>query len=255
MLPVINLGPLAIQTPGLILLIGVWLGLLRTERFARKLGVNPNLIYNLTLISFLVGILAARLSFAAQNSQAFSDNLLGLLALTPSMLDPIGGSAAGLLTAIIYLTRKKMPVWHTLDAFTPAAAIIMVILGISHLASGQAYGIPAELPWSISLWGANRHPSQIYETVSATIIAILIWPRKHLFASNIPGIRFLGFIALSAATRIFLETFRGDSQMVFSIVRVAQLVGWILLAATLWLIGWKFSSQSHRSNTITGNDS
>lgn len=244
MLPVVDLGPLSIQTSGLLLLIGVWVGLLRTERYARQLGLDPNRIYNLALISLLTGLVGARLAYAVQNPGAFSNNLLGLLALTPQMLDLPGGIAAGLLAAGIYAQRRNLPLWRTLDAFSPAAAIIMIVVGLSHLASGNAYGSPADLPWSITLWGSRRHPAQIYETLAATVIAALIWPRKGQRWAAPPGIRFLTLAASSSAARLFLEAFRGDSQILFASLRTAQLVSWMLLAVSLYLIRRRLADQN-----------
>lgn len=242
MLPTINIGPLAIQTPGLVLLIGLWVGLLRTERFARKLGLDPSRIYNLVLISLLAGLAAARLSYAAQNPGAFSSNLLGLLALTPNMLDPLGGIAVAILAGLIYGRRKNLPLWSTLDALTPAVAIFLIVLGLSHLASGKAYGAPADLPWSVTLWGANRHPSQIYEIFAASAAAALVWPRQNQVWANAPGARFLAFTAFTASFRIFLEAFRGDSTLILYSVRLPQVIGLLILAWSMWLFGRRLSS-------------
>ncbi len=244
MLPVVDLGPLSIQTSGLLLLIGVWVGLLRTERYARKLGLDANQIYNLAAIGLISGLVGARLAYAAQNAPAFSRNLLALLSLKPEMLDPLAGMAVGLLTAFIYGQQKKVPFWPTLDAFTPAAAIIMIVIGFSHLASGKAFGAPANLPWSITLWGTERHPTQIYEILAAIVIAALIWPREHQKWAGTPGVRFLILLAASAGARLFLEAFRGDSLLIFTSLRIAQVVAWLILAGVLWLIARRLSSQA-----------
>lgn len=248
MFPTLNIGPLAIHTPGLILLIGVWVGLLRTERFARQLRLDPNRIYNLVLISLLSGLVGARLAYAAENPGAFSGNLLGLLALTPNMLDPFGGIAAALLVALIYGRKKNLPLWATLDALTPAAAVFMIVLGFSHLASGKAYGAPTELPWSVFLSGANRHPTQLYEILAAVTAAVLVWPRSNQVWAEIPGVRFLALSSLSAAFRIFLEAFRGDSTVVFIVFRLPQLIGLLILAWSLWMLGRRFSSNIIAAN-------
>ena len=47
MFPVINIGPLAIQSFGLIILIGVWLGLSWSERNAAKFEIKSDLIFTL----------------------------------------------------------------------------------------------------------------------------------------------------------------------------------------------------------------
>jgi prolipoprotein diacylglyceryltransferase len=65
----------------------------------------------------------------------------------------------------------------------------------------------------------------------------LIWFRK---TDPPPGITFLTFAALTAASRLFLEAFRGDSTLIFGGLRVAQVVAWIVLALAL------FASESIR---------
>jgi len=63
-----------------------------------------------------------------------------------------------------------LPLWPALDALTPGLAAVMIAIGLAHIASGDAFGSPADLPWAIQLWGARRHPTQIYETLAAALI-------------------------------------------------------------------------------------
>ncbi len=50
------------------------------------------------------------------------------------------------------------------------------------------------------------------------------------------GINFLLAVALSAAARVLLEAFRGDSVIWLGGFRAAQVVGVVVLAAALWLM-------------------
>jgi phosphatidylglycerol:prolipoprotein diacylglycerol transferase len=149
------------------------------------------------------------------------------------LLDPFAGAAFGLIAALVYGQRKSLTLWPALDALTPGLAVFAVFLGLSHLASGSAFGAPTRLPWGIDLWGAHRHPTQIYETILAGLIAWMVWPGLGFVRTQTPGRRFLIFIALSAAARLFLEAFRGDSSLVLGGLRAAQIVAWVILAASL----------------------
>ena len=235
MLPILNLGPLAIQTPGLILLIGVWIGLTQAEKYARFLKIDSDHIYSLSLLTMVAGIFGARLSFAAQNPAAFQNNWTGLFSLTLQMMDTFGGGVIGLLAAFIYGQRKGLPFWKTLDVFTPGFAVLAIAFGFAQLSSGDAFGAPANLPWSIHLWGEWRHPSQIYFILSAGLIALLVWPRSGS-QFNPSGVRFLVWIGSSALARIFLETFRGDSPILIESLRSSQITAWLILAGALVLL-------------------
>ena len=234
MLPILHIGPLAIQTPGLILLIGLWLGLSAAERQASRHGLNASQVYNLVLASVITGIVAARLAYAGRYPAAFLDNPASLFSLNPGLLDAWGGAAGALLAALLYGRRSRLPFWPALDGLTHLLAVFALALALSHLASGDAFGAPADLPWSIFLWGASRHPSQLYEATAALFILLALWPGKGLFQPGVPGTRFLGFIALSAAARLFLEAFRGDSVLLLNGLRQAQLLAWLVLALSLW---------------------
>jgi len=137
MLPVLNIGPLALQTPGLVLLIGLWLGLSLAEKFSAKRGVTPNLLYNLAFIALVAGVIGARLAYVFRYPNAFVSSPPNLISLNLGLLDPMGGLAVGLISGAIYTQRKKMALWPTLDALTPLLAVMAITLGLSHLASGR----------------------------------------------------------------------------------------------------------------------
>ncbi len=234
MLPSLQLGPLAIQLSGLLILAGIWLGLSLAERHAARFGVKPADLSSLTLIALLAGLVGARLSFVLRYPAAFAANPLSIFSINPGLLDPFGGLAAALLAALIFGQRKHLPLWGSLDALTPALAVFMLFAGLAHLASGAAFGAPSTLPWALSLWGERRHPSQVYEIIAAATILALLWPGRAWARSARPGVYFLAFVAASAAARLFLEAFRGDSQLVFANLRAAQLAAWLALAGALF---------------------
>ena len=180
MLPILHIGPLAIQTPGLILLLGLWIGISLTERQAHHHAIPAGKIYNLLLWPAAAGIVAARLSYIASHFSSFAESPGSIVSLNTALLDPWAGAAGAFLAALIYGHRSQLPFWNTLDALTHLLAVFAVASGLSHLASGDAYGAPADLPWSIWLWGANRHPSQIYEGKSAVFILFALLPRSEL---------------------------------------------------------------------------
>lgn len=242
MFPVVNIGPLAIQTPGLILLLGIWLGLTFSEKQAGKANVDSNLLYNLVLIGLLTGLLGARLTFAALHLNAFINTPLNLIALTATMLDPYGGVLIGSLSMFIYGQRKKLTLYPVLDALTPFLMVMQIMISLANLASGEGYGLPTNMPWGIELWGAIRHPSQIYEIIAGLIILGLVW--RYRSPKDVPGMTFFRFLALSAATRLFLEAYREDTILLAANVRLAQLVAWGLLALAFWKLGHLIRQQS-----------
>lgn len=236
MLPILQIGPFAVQTPGLILLLALWLGLNLAERHAARHNLHPETLYNLTFISLAAGLLGARLFYVAQNLPAFAADPAGLISLNPGLLDPAGGAAAGIIASLIYGQRKKLPLPPTLDALTPALAVLVIGTALANLASGVGFGLETSLPWGIELWGAKRHPTQVYEALAASAILLLLWPGRGAIARRLshPGSQFLIFLALSALSRLTFDAFRADSPALANGWRLAQIQAWLLLALALW---------------------
>jgi phosphatidylglycerol:prolipoprotein diacylglycerol transferase len=234
MLPIVQIGPAAVQLPGLLLLAGIWLGSLMAERQARRLGLQDETVERLIFVALLAGIVGARLGYALRFLEVYLRDPLALLALSPVTLAPEVGVAVGGMAALVYGQRKGLTFWPTLDALTPGVAALAIGLALARLASGDAFGAPTEMPWAVELWGARRHPSQAYELLGAVLILLLILRLRS--GSSFPGLAFGLFTALTAGTRLFLEAFRGDSVLWFGGLRSAQVVSLGILLAALVLM-------------------
>lgn len=234
MLPVLQIGPLALQLPGLLLLLSLWLGLSLAERFSPRCGVSAGVLYNLVFAALLAGVLGARLSYILQYPEAFVANPRSVFSLNPGLLDPWGAIAGALLALLILGQHYHLGFWPTLDALTPLFAVLAIGLALTNFSSGAGFGAPTSLPWGIELWGARRHPTQLYETLAALVILVILWPGRPAIQSWAAGKYFLTFILLSALARLVLEAFHGDSRLVFGGFRLVQVLAWIVIAASLW---------------------
>lgn len=238
MFPVVQIGPASIQTPGLLLIIGVWIGLSLCEKFSRDFQVDPDKIYRLALTTIASGIMGARLGYIIRYSHIFSANPVDIFSLNPQLLDPSAGLLFAGMGGLIFIQRSRMEIWKTLDGLTPAFVTIIISISLANLASGDAYGSPTNLPWGIFLWGEMRHPSQILETVGSILILLFILPlrnRQSGIATLYPGLVFLRLIIFSSVARVFFEAFRGESVLILGNMRIAQVIAWIILAFALYL--------------------
>jgi phosphatidylglycerol---prolipoprotein diacylglyceryl transferase len=243
MFPTVQLGPLNIQAPGLVIIISLWAGLSLAEKFAKRNGYPADKIYNLVLVSLIAGVIGARLSFVLSNISVFAVSLSSIVSLNPGLLDPFGGTVTALLAAVIYGYKNHLEIWSTLDTLTPFFAVVMIGIGVSHLSSGNAYGAETSLPWGFNLWGAMRHPSQVYEIVASSVTLLIIW---HDFSKNVsPGIHFLKFFIITSIWIILLEGFRGDSQIFVAGIRSNQIIALITLAVSVILYEERISIKAN----------
>lgn len=231
MYPYLNIGPLLIQTAGLVSILGLWLASLLTEREARRLNLNLADLNALMFLSLVAGVIGARLGYALRYLDAYLQSPLSLFSLNTSTLSAFDGVALGLVVGIIVAVRKNIPFRPLLDSFAPGLALFLAAQGAAHFLSGSAYGAPTSQPWSIFLWGEYRHPTQVYETVlSLAVLGLALWKPLGRPGS---GLNFVIVAALSALSRVFLEAFRGDSDFIAGGFRPAQLAALGIFAICL----------------------
>ncbi|MEJ2010859.1 MAG: prolipoprotein diacylglyceryl transferase [Anaerolineales bacterium] len=231
MLPVLQIGPLAIQLPGVLLLAGVWFALLAAERGALRRAIPAERMTNMILISLVAGILGARLGYALRFIELYLEQPLALFALNLNTLSNFEGFIAAILAGVICIQRWRLPVLDVLDALAPGLALFMIAIGLAHLASGDAFGAVSSVPWSIELWGAERQPSQVYEIIAAVLIyGFILRLQQHTFS---PGFLFFALLTCHSLARLFLEAFRGDSLIVAGSLRMGQVLSLAVLASSL----------------------
>jgi phosphatidylglycerol---prolipoprotein diacylglyceryl transferase len=234
MLPILNVGPLALPVPAMMILTGIWICIYLSEKFAPRFGLSSSKISSLIILILLSGMLGARIAYIVRYPDAFIHQPLDILSRSPGLLDPWGGIVLAVIVGIIYGQKKGLPFWTTLDALTPGLAVLAISIGFSNLASGAAFGKPTDLPWGIYLWGDYRHPTQIYGIILfASLFGFILLTMKIWVVAK-SGMLFLIFLASSAAIYLFIEAFNGDSLLFNQTYRTLQIIAWLVLALSLW---------------------
>jgi len=212
----------------ILIILAAWLGLMLSERGARRHHVNLDSLSNMLLIGLSGFILGGRILYILENLVSFTQSPSSLFSLNTSLFDLWGGLAIAGLSALAYGQRIHLPFWESLDALTPFFASLAIGIAFSHLASGTAFGRETNVPWAVDQWGALRHPTQVYEIIASILILALILIQK---TNPTSGYEFLSFVAFTSASRLLIEGFRGDSTLVLGGLRAAQIVAWIILFA------------------------
>lgn len=226
MLPMIQIGPVALPVRPVLMLIAFFLCLSWTEKRLPAFGLSKDLAFNAGYIFAGAAVVAGRLWYVLTHWSAYQSDLSGLLSRNIATISFAEGAIAGLVAAFAYLATKRVSFAACADAATPGLFAFAALASLGALASGDAYGAPSTVPWAITLWDAPRHPSQVYELLLglATLgLALLLKPGS-------PGSLFLVATIAYGAGRLFVEAFRGDSLLIADGFRAMQVV-W--LAATL----------------------
>lgn len=214
----------------ILIILAAWVGLTLSERSAARHHVNLDLLSNLLLVGLVSFVIGGRALYALENLSIFAQSPTSILSLNTALFDQGGGLAVAAITAFVYGQRAHLPLWQSLDVLTPLFATVAIGIAFSHLASGTAFGKETNVPWAINQWGALRHPTQVYEIAASILTLLLILIQKSTVK---PGHEFLLFVALTSASRLVIEGFRGDSTLIFGSIRAAQIVAWLILFAAL----------------------
>lgn len=236
MLPTLTIGSFALPVAPLLTIASFWIGLWLAAREGKRLGLNEDAIYNAGFYGAAGGLLGARVWYVVEYWTYYRDRPGEIVSLNLGTLAPFEGLLTGLLIAAIYLQRKRVPGGTLLDALAPGLAAFAAGLSLANLASGAAFGAPADVPWAIDLWDARRHPTQVYDFLLS--IGILWVTIRLLRAGSPPGRAFGAFVALLAAARLLTEAFRGDSALLDGGWRMMQFVWLAVVLVALSGLAW-----------------
>lgn len=236
MFPVLQIGPLSIQTYPLTLLLAGWLALEVGARAARRLGLEGDHVYNAGLYGLVGGVIAARFGHVIAYWPAYRAQPLEIFGFNTRAFVLWPGLLAALAVAGWYIYRHRLPLAALLDAAAPGALVGLAVADIGALLAGRNLGAPATLPWSVDVWGVARHPSPIYEALAALLVAALVL--HVLRRRDRPGAPALLAVLGYGLSRWLLEPFRAleASPTLLGGLRLAQVLGLAAALIALWAL-------------------
>lgn len=247
MFPVLQLGPLALQTDLLLLLIAGWAGLATGARVASRLGMDGDHLYNAGLYAFLAAIVAGRLGHVVAFWPAYRLEPLAIIGINTRAFLLWPAVLAALAVCAAYVARQHLPWPRVLDAVAAGAVLALAIADLANLAAGRALGGLASVPWAISIFGVHRHPSQLYEMLAtlAVLLAVLWVLKRAYMPGRVAWVALLGY----GLVRWLLEPLREQSATMWGGLRTAQVLGLAAMLLALWAL---MPKRNPESSTDTG---
>jgi phosphatidylglycerol:prolipoprotein diacylglycerol transferase len=194
---------------------------------------------------FTIRCIGARIYFVLFSDLSyFLAEPLKLLAFWEGGLAIHGAIIGGIVAAIWYTWKKRIPFWKWTDTFTPSLILGQAIGRIGCFLNGDAHGYPTALPWGLvyapdspagqMFPGQPLHPTQLYELGFNLGIFLVLWKlrKKNFF----DGFLFLLYVVLYSSIRIFVEHFRADKLIYFGDISAAQTLGIAAIVISLGVI-------------------
>ena len=244
----------SIHVYGFLIAVGTVLAVGVASRWAVKDGFDSDLFTDLGFWGILAGVVGARLEYVRVNSAQFQD-LGQMINVRDGGLVFYGGLIAVLVTFVIIVKRRKLPMLKVLDIMAPLIPLGIVFGRLGCFAAGCCYGRQTDVAWAVRFpenpltpvpAGIPLHPTQLYEVAyGALLFGLLTWMRSH---KRFDGQLILCFLTLYPVLRSLNEVFRGDpgrgwflEDQLGQVLSNAQAISVVvaLVAAAGWALLWR----------------
>jgi phosphatidylglycerol:prolipoprotein diacylglycerol transferase len=239
MMPTLSIGPLALPTYPLFLLIAFWAGVWLAASRAEKKGLDGDHVYNSALYGLLAGLVGARLWFVLSHWENYAGDISQALSLSRSALSAGEGMVIAGLVVFIYLQRNNVPLGTFFDAAAFGVALALVIGHLGAFLGGEAIGRPAAVPWAVEIVGALRHPVQLYLALAGLVVLALLYLGREW--RPWPGFQFWLFVALYGVSRLLLEIFQAQPYIIGDGYLAVQVAALMAIVVALAVMAYNFS--------------
>ncbi len=267
--PVFNIGPLAIHWYGLAYVVGISVGLWAILRYARRLGLDSEIVYKVFWWAALAGLVGGRLYFVIQQPDLVNNylkNPINIIAVWNGGMAFFGAIFLGIATVAYVSWRKKLPVWLAIDIAAFFAAVGQIFGRFGNLVNGDILGYqagtlsptapdtclnnapclgivsdPHILPWATVY--ANPHsfaplltpfqPAAAYEMLMNILLLAILFPLLLRLPRIKMGLVSLIYLAGYAISQIVVFFFRGSEPITpflgITVFKQAQWTGIVVL--------------------------
>ena len=231
---ILKIGPVTVHGYGLMIAIGLIIGMLVGERRAKKRGLNPDEIDNLTFLCAILGFVCGKILFCIVEWRAFFQNPWSVLGTNGFVV--YGGIMGGILVAYLWCCKRKLPFWEYFDVVLPSVALVQGFGRIGCFLAGCCYGRETDAWYGIAFTHSDFAPNdvkliptQLISSAGLFLIAgILIWyarkPRKV-------GVTGAWYLILYSIGRFLVEFLRDDDRGAVGGLSTSQFISVFMLIA------------------------
>lgn len=188
MFPVLlTIGNIPISSFGLFLALGFLTGVFLIWRLSRAWDLNEEKILDLTLLTFLGGLIGARLYFVLENLSFFSQNFLGILLFNKYPGFSFWGAFLGGWLTLFYSSRRaKLDFWQLGDIASVGLLGGLILSNLGCFLGGCNVGISSNSFLAVNMAGSlgKRFPVQALEAILFLIIFFRLWSKATHFHQN-----------------------------------------------------------------------
>lgn len=215
MLPVLfSIGSVSISSFGMFLALGFLVGVFLIWRLSRAWDLDEEKILDLTLLTFLGGLVGARLYFGLTNPQFFSENYFNIVLINKIPGFSFWGAILGGWLTLYFVSRaKRINFWQAADIASVGLLGGLILSSLGCFLGSCSVGIQSNLFFAVYMAGflGKRFPTQALEALLLFLLFLRIWSLATHFHSRGKIISLtLIYIGIVKFVMEFLKENRGE---------------------------------------------
>jgi phosphatidylglycerol:prolipoprotein diacylglycerol transferase len=173
-LPSLRLGPITIQSFGVLSALGILAAVSLAARGARQLGKDPQVILDFSVVGVLAGVVAGHLVHLLFYHPEELESPWRLLKIWEG-LSSMGGLAGGVVAAIAWFRLKGIRFHEYADAFALGVAPGWGVARLGCFSVHDHPGVKTDFALAVRFSDGPRHDLGLYEAILLFGIGALVW--------------------------------------------------------------------------------
>jgi len=225
---------------------------------ARREGLDPEVVYDLSAWVFVGGLIGARLFYVIQYWGDRIHTIGDIFRIWEGGIVLYGSIIGGTTAFFLYRVVRPFPLLPLLDVIAPSLALGIAIGRVGCFLNGCCYGDRCDqLPWGVSfprlsppwleqvaggliprdaLWSLPVHPTQLYSAIDGLVLLILLsayYPLRRR-AGEVMALLMVTY----PVTRFLVEYLRNDEGIFWFGLTISQNISAILLLVGILFWTW-----------------
>ncbi len=252
----VSFGPITIYWYGFFIVCAVLIALALTVRLSKKLGLNQEMIINLSFWLIIGAVLGARIYHVLVQLPFYLANPKEIMLIWHGGLAIHGAVLAGVFIVFYFARLRQLNFWKLGMAIVPGLALGQAIGRWGNYFNQELFGLPTSLPWGIPIDLAYRpaehlnqpyfHPVFLYESLGNLLIFIILFLfclyitkkiKVESFKTIYCSLGVIGYAMMYSLLRFNLEFIRLDPTPKIFGLRFPQWVSLIIfIVGLVWLL-------------------
>jgi phosphatidylglycerol:prolipoprotein diacylglycerol transferase len=173
-LPSLSLGPITIQSFGVLSALGILLATILTSRAARELGKDPQVPVDFAVVGVLAGVVGGHLvHLLAYHPEELREPWRVLMLWEG--LSSMGGLLGGVIAAVVWFRVKRIRFADYADAFALGVAPGWGVARIGCFTVHDHPGVLTSFPLAVRFPDGPRHDLGLYEAIVLLSLGAVLW--------------------------------------------------------------------------------